>query len=553
MKFVSTLLIATLLLHVASCQYIAGAKYALEKPRLSTLTRVSMRPQTDLDSEDGDTKVTYFDTQFFSNANFPNDIITFHSERPGTTANVLPITTEVKKNEALVRTFNSLMFKWTPTESMEAQDGHLLIKGSAYDGTTAAIGINGAGEVFRMNANYVVKTDWKNLMYIIFSIIKIFVNIVIVYITFARPFMPEWARLRAIWVGQTVIYYQLLVYSGLVPGVFGWTIDLAHEGMMKASRRYFFVETHPKIDTDLDFVVYKYIQNDFVPKILEEITVEVVSMAVITLIVMFLKLTSNGVRDHKCLRIAREIKSAIYVFAFIPFFVHFCHMILSVSYSKDMSFWSILNIVLGIGLSAAFINQFFRMAQGINDINYLHSRAVYQTGTVRIEQGLDWAFDTYISMDSEVSLRILELFCYLVFASIYATGYVTDMFASIVTFIMYAFLLGANIQKFRRYITGTKERDLQKRITLFSIVHLGLITFNHLIYVLFWVISKMSLKAVKFWTFVWYIVTFIDVIVILAQLIIRLVNIYTKPEYIRASKYENAMQDPNSAPINDRA
>jgi hypothetical protein len=62
--------------------------------------------------------------------------------------------------------------------------------------------------------------------------------------------MPEWARLRAIWVGQTVIYYQLLVYSGLIPGVFGYTIDKGQEGMIKSSRRYFFIDTIPKIDAD---------------------------------------------------------------------------------------------------------------------------------------------------------------------------------------------------------------------------------------------------------------------------------------------------------------
>lgn len=183
-------------------------------------------------------------------------------------------------------------------------------------------------------------------------------------------------------------------------------------------------------------------------------------MSVITIIVLILKLKSRGVREHRPLTIAREIKSAIYVFSFIPFLIHYTHQLLSVSYSKDHKIYSLVAIFAGVLIIAIYINHFFRMLQGVKDVNHLHARAVYQQGKVRIEQGLDWAFDTYINMDTNVVLRVLELICYMIFAANYASGYVAGAASATFSFIMYAFLLFANVQKYKSYITGTKERDV---------------------------------------------------------------------------------------------
>ena len=256
-------------------------------------------------------------------------------------------------------------------------------------------------------------------------------------------------------------------------------------------------------------------------------------MVTITIVVLVLKVKSRGVREWEPLRIAREIKSSIYVFSFIPFVVHFTHQMLSVSYSKDHSFFSILAIISGLALLCIYWNHFFRMAQGIRDINHLHSKAVYQSGKVRIEQGLDWAFDTYISMETNIPVRIIELFAYIIFAANYASGYVIGAFSASFSWIVYVFLLVANIQKMSKYVTGTNERDVQKKITMFSIVHLALITANHTIYLFFWLFSGMGLGATKFWTWVWYIFTFADLIVVCVQLGFRLYTMRIVPEHIK--------------------
>jgi hypothetical protein len=108
-------------------------------------------------------------------------------------------------------------------------------------------------------------------------------------------------------------------------------------------------------------------------------------MIIITVVVLVLKLKSQGVREQKPLVIAREIKSAVYVFSFIPFFVHYTHQLISVSYSKEKPLYTIVALLFGIGILMVYLNHFFRMLQGVRDVNYLHSRAVYQQGKVRIE------------------------------------------------------------------------------------------------------------------------------------------------------------------------
>jgi hypothetical protein len=76
-----------------------------------------------------------------------------------------------------------------------------------------------------MNTQWVTETDFKAFSCTVFSILKILINLLILYVVFYRPFSHENYKLRLIWIGQSVIYWQLMVYSGLSPGVFGGLID----------------------------------------------------------------------------------------------------------------------------------------------------------------------------------------------------------------------------------------------------------------------------------------------------------------------------------------
>lgn len=102
-------------------------------------------------------------------------------------------------------------------------------------------------------ASLLVEFDWKQFMFILFSITNIIFNIVKLFVTFFRPFMSKYVKLKMIWVGQTVLYYQLLTYTGLTPGAFGWTIDEAQKGMIKSTRSTFFANSVIGVDKEIRF------------------------------------------------------------------------------------------------------------------------------------------------------------------------------------------------------------------------------------------------------------------------------------------------------------
>jgi hypothetical protein len=63
-------------------------------------------------------------------------------------------------------------------------------------------------------------------------------------------------------------------------------------------------------------------------------------------------------------------------------------------------------------------------------------------------------------MTTNIPVRITELIIYMLFAANYAAGYVAGAGSATISFLMYCFLLYANVQKYSTYITGTKERDI---------------------------------------------------------------------------------------------
>lgn len=86
--------------------------------------------QTDLKAESAETHLNYIKTQIFDKPEFPNNQVTVYSKFDATAATPADgIVTEVIKNEALAKTFNSIMVRWTPTKSIEAFEGGLSVKG----------------------------------------------------------------------------------------------------------------------------------------------------------------------------------------------------------------------------------------------------------------------------------------------------------------------------------------------------------------------------------------------------------------------------------------
>lgn len=73
---------------------------------------------------------------------------------------------------------------------------------------------------------------------------------------------------------------------------------------------------------------------------------------------------------------------------------------------------------------------------------------------------------------------------------------------------------------------------MQKKVTIYSIAHLICIFLNHTIYCIFWIFHSLSLGAVKFFTWAWYILTFLSLLILLVQLFHRIIGSFVKPKYV---------------------
>jgi len=154
------------------------------------------------------------------------------------------------------------------------------------------------------------------------------------------------------------------------------------------------------------------------------------------------------------------------------------------------------------------------MGKGLKDINYLHLRNAYIEGKVEYEQGLDWAFDTYIHADTQFFIRFGEIMLYGLILSIYVITNSFGISIAITQTVLYIVLLVLNIQKHSSFLTGSAERNAQKVIASINFPILGLIVLDHFIYSIFWFAKGLSLSAVKFFTWVWYAITLLALLVI---------------------------------------
>ena len=119
----------------------------------------------------------------------------------------------------------------------------------------------------------------------------------------------------------------------------------------------------------------------------------------------------------------------------------------------------------------------------------------------------------------------------------YVLTYVGDVSASIALFIFYLLLFLGSLQTFVNYNTKTNERRLQKKLLLLSMIHMLLQVLIKIIYLV--VIGgrgKLSLGSIKAVTWIWFSAVFIDVAILLCQLIIRIYTSFHVPDFFETKK-----------------
>lgn len=180
----------------------------------------------------------------------------------------------------------------------------------------------------------------------------------------------------------------------------------------------------------------------------------------------------GGIRVHPVVKAAREVKSSILLFSFVPFVLHMTHNLIAVSYSKDHSFWQVLSIVAFVWINAVYAKKIIKIGTSVSQINFLHGRQVYQKGKIEVEEGIDWVFDTYIDMNTKTVFRQLELLLFFLILITYAFSYTADIGAAIALLVFYGLLFLGSLQTFFGYDTNTNERKLQKKLLLLSMIHM---------------------------------------------------------------------------------
>jgi hypothetical protein len=127
-------------------------------------------------------------------------------------------------------------------------------------------------------------------------------------------------------------------------------------------------------------------------------------------------------------------------------------------HSKNHSTYNVIIMVISIAILTIYLNHFARMSNGVNAINFLHGRRVYQSGKIKVEQGLDWAFDSYISMKTQIWIRIIEFMIYWILALMFVASFALLAAGPAISFFLYLILLVIQIQKYLSFVVGTEER-----------------------------------------------------------------------------------------------
>jgi len=447
----------------------------------------------------------------------------------------------LEPNIFLAKKRADIVYRLEPKQSFEYIDGIVVMDGVTYDemesGTIKSVTIesikNDNDNEILIPAFWKTKKNWQGFSEWVFGFIKIIFNVVMVAMTVGRPFMPDWMKLRAAWVAQTVIFYQLTMYVGLTPGRFGGMIDQIFSGMLWNTRRYAFIGPWPQFKEETGFIFYKYYQHGFRNHFFEECFIEVCLVVFFSILSFMVSLASQDENGQSpIVKTVKEMTSMIYLFTFIPIMVHLPVTLFAWAILDDQQFYTIFNVLLGIAVLLFYSIQIGNMIKGMDMIKYLHDNSRYDQGRTINEQGLDWAFDSFLSKNSHFALRLAEYFFYIFIAMIWTSGYLWNGFAIFAILIAYIGLLViTGIRRANMEDLNSNERRQQRTIVEFTCIHLLLKVIEFLLLQTFTLFKKMKLKNVKLITWFYMIIFTINIFVILGQLILRLLNLGLKPEY----------------------
>lgn len=524
----------------------AGNHYIVGDSR-GRMLRVAFRSalrQKDFTLESNEFKANYATVNFFEPAKAGEQVLRLYEgdktkkEWTGELTQDFDLTLSI--NPFMVSVKELMHFKFVAKKSIEPFDGCVVLKGGLPYGDKDPLyqakpsqNLNSYCVALKFRGQWVVGFNWEGLGYVVFSVMRIIFSLIALGMIFVRPFFPEYSKLKFIWIGNTMFLFQLLMYSPLTTGSFGGVIDELHKGMIRASRRVFFFMPQPKFSDEFltyanGFQVYKYYDFGLYAAYTEELFIGTIGLFLALIVSGIVKLTKN----KRLQKITREMRSATGIVFFIPFSVYTFFILFVYSITSKITYvWCVINTLILIIFLLYYIIQVFRMVTTVANINYLHGRGVYQEGKVEVEQGSDWAFDTFPSMNTRVWMRVLEFLIYINIGVWYVTTYEWGVFAPFAILVNWIILAWFSIHKIVKFESGTDERESILRVAKLTPIITVLRCIEYLILGLLNAI-RFKLGMIKFLTIVYLIVFLVDIVLILVQLGLRAYSLTTKPDYI---------------------
>jgi hypothetical protein len=510
--------------------------------------RISLRSSAALKAASEETRLAYIQQQIW-NRQANNQLLGFYEDCDINKDRTAEFEYSFDLNPELAKTTANVIVRVKPKASVVGFEGCMALFATRFEETTLGGGSGtpttvGLTEVVKdrnsvemfWKSQRVVKFNWKKLSRIVFGVLKCVFDLVMIAMAIGRSFLKPFKRLNAAWIAQTTMYFQLLMYTGLVQGLFGGVVDQIHEGALEASREIFFVNQQPNWDSGYlsrtkGFVVYKFYLNDITPSLTQELIYQTFAVFVVIILNWGAQLFS---KSEKVKRFFSEMESMASAMGFIPILTISLYVLWTATIVDHYSwFWQLFNVVQMIFWLTYYTWRITTMGLSVASINYLHSRGVYQSGKVDKEQGVDWAFDTYISMHTDIINRILEFFIYGLIAANYVLGYELKAASCLFGLALWAALTYLSVHKHGEYKDmHSRERDASRTILKLSIAFNALMVLQYVVYVVFWLFREMKLGWVKFLTWVYLLDVLLCVAVLLGQLGLRIMSFEISPEWL---------------------
>jgi len=543
------------MLTASTIQLLNPSDYEVDGINYSEIVKVSLDVQQEVEDASREERLNYIKDVFFAGG--ASGLKVYDSSSTDIT-NYFDVSLD--QNEFLAEMTGSIVFRLQRKQSFEfVNSGTITVDGVSYKdyvGGTSVDSVVGApsgatGHEIFIRSNWSIDKDIFKISKIFIGVVKIIFNILVIGVTIGRPFLPEWMKLRAAWMGQTVMLFQLNMYTGLTTGTFGGIIDDFFRGFLWNARRLVFLRTSPNFVDKTGFVFYKYYENHIRSHLLEECFVEVVLVLGISIIAFFIRILS---RDENAqtgpVKIISEISSSIFMFTFVPILVHYMISLFTFAWINDRSFFTILDVIVGTACMMIYFFQLGGMIKGTQSIQYLHEVEAYDAGRVLTEQGLDWGFDTFASKDTNIGLRCVEIILFACIPVVWASGQWALGWATLVIALLYIALLFITITRYHNFDQGTNERMSQRYIMNFTLIHYILKLTEFFLIGLFWLLPKLKIWQIKIMTWVHLIVFLANLYVLVAQMFMRLFNLFQKPEYYeeranlfgRSSGFEDSVE-----------